>query len=881
MSKKRNKWLIQGSTIAVIVIALGILGYSFSSYLSTKIFEERTNQLDEITKQVKQNINNALDENWNDLESAANLFESRDYVSKQDLIAQIGNVSNLLNAKNEDEVFMLLDSDGNVYEAEGEYGVWREANRLSNGEKRQTFISDSFIHDGSYWTFLERLNEPIEVEGIEFPYLVLMKNVKALRDYYDSGAYGEPSETYVLKNNGTRMHDDYDDSHLIKSYNVLKTISQMDNQSDPNLINELNTKGIVSGSFDENGKDYYYCAANLNNYDTSVLFLIPAEYVAVNSVEMVSWVIVFMIFLMGMMTVLFITLFGFSQSNRVNKKMAEEDRKNLKEQEKLNLQLEIANENLNSAKDAAEQALQIANEANMAKRSFLSNMSHDIRTPMNAIVGFNQLLQRDAKKPEKVLEYSKKISASSNHMLSLINDILDFSKIEAGKMTLNTSESGLADLVSKVKDIILPQAIAKDQTLKIVMEHVRHETFVADLVKLDQILINLLSNAVKYTPKGGHIQLIIQEKEPKTSHLIHYRFIVKDNGYGMNDDYIEKIFDTFSREEDSITNKVQGTGLGLPIVKGLVELMGGSIAVESKKNIGSTFTVDLEFASSDDTIDIEFWKTHHISRILSVDDDDSVTENIKNAMENTGVQVDTATNGKQAIEMIQCSLKEHNPYQIVLIDYNLPEMDGIEITKRIRKEISQDLLVLILKPDDSEDLEICTCEISLTSCLSKPFFLTNFRKKVSEIMIKNASDKEERAKDNLLSQMKILIAEDNEINAEIIEELLQEEGAITKVVENGKLVVEEFERSNPGDYDLILMDIQMPVMNGYEATKEIRKSSHPDGKTIPIIALTANAFNEDVLRAKEAGMDAHTGKPVEIEILKNTIAQVLQRKKNS
>ena len=448
-----------------------------------------------------------------------------------------------------------------------------------------------------------------------------------------------------------------------------------------------------------------------------------------------------------------------------------QEQENLRRQEEMNARLEESNAMLARSKETAEQAFQIAEEANRAKSSFLSNMSHDIRTPMNAIVGFASLLARDVENPDKVREYTKKITASSQHLLGLINDILDISKIEAGKTTLNLSDENMTELLENLDTIIRPQMKDKNHTFDVHKEGLTHEWVAMDKLRLNQILLNLLSNAVKYTPEGGHVVLTVQELPQLARQLAHFRFVVKDNGYGMSEEYQKKIFQAFTREEDSVTNRIQGTGLGMAITKNLLDLMGGSISLESEKGKGSTFTVDLELA---------------------------ISEQAGGAVERSAAASGQEASGREGRGT---------------------------------------------KAAGGENEEANTAKAAASP---------------------------------VLEGMHILVAEDNEINAEILRELLDMEGATCDICENGKLVVEAFAKSSPGQYRLVLMDVQMPVMNGYAATKAIRALKHPSAGTIPVIAMTANAFAEDVRDALEAGMDAHVAKPINMEVLVQTVQRVLK-----
>lgn len=542
----------------------------------------------------------------------------------------------------------------------------------------------------------------------------------------------------------------------------------------------------------------------------------------------------------------------------------------------MNQELEQINVVLTESKSATEQAFQIAEEANRAKSAFLSNMSHDIRTPMNAVVGFAALLSRDAENPEKVREYTKKITASSQHLLGLINDILDISKIEAGKTVLNLSDESIVDLVENIDSIIRPQMKAKEHTFEVYNQDIKHEHLVMDKLRLNQILLNLLSNAVKYTPDGGQVSLTVQELPQYVQYLARYRFIVTDNGYGMSEEYVQKIFSAFTREENSVTNKIQGTGLGMAITKNLIDLMSGKITVESEKGKGSTFTVDLDLHISEESLDHDFWRKNGITKILVVDDEEVICQNIQIAMEDTGVSVEYVLSGQAALDVLKSGEPESQPYHVVLLDWKMPGLDGIETARRIRQEISEDIPILILTSYDWEEIEEEATNVGIDVFLQKPFFRSSFRQKVDFVLNNTlrhgeAAEEEER----VLQGMHILVAEDNEINAEILGELLDMVGATCDICENGELAMDAFEKSTPGQYQMILMDVQMPVMNGYEATRAIRKLNHPMAQSIPIIAMTANAFAEDIRAALDAGMNAHAAKPVDIAVLEQTVRTVL------
>ncbi len=540
-------------------------------------------------------------------------------------------------------------------------------------------------------------------------------------------------------------------------------------------------------------------------------------------------------------------------------------------------QLKEQEEKVRQMKDA----LASAESANRAKSMFLSNMSHDIRTPMNAIIGFSALLMRDADNPVKVREYTRKVTASSHHLLSLINDVLDISKIESGKMVLNISEFELADTVSAVDTVIRPQTNARKQTFDVYVSGLQHEQLIGDETRINQMLINLLSNAVKYTQEGGHIELRVTGEEQASRHFQRLSIVVKDNGYGMTPEYCEKIFDAFTRADNSTTRKVQGTGLGMAITKNIVEMMDGSIQVESEVGKGSAFTVRLDLRIPDESADTKFWENYGISRILVVDDELEVCENIINLMADTGVHIDYTLQGAQAVEMVLQAKAEQRHYDVILVDWKMPEMDGLETTQKIRAIIPQDVPILVLTAYEWTEIEQPAAKAGISAFLPKPFFVANFRERLMQLQADRRKGQEVEQDENVLAGRHFLVAEDVELNAEILNEILAMQEVTCKVVENRQQAVEEFVRARPGLYDAILMDVQMPVMNGYDATRQIRLLRRPDAALIPIIAMTANAFTEDVKEALDAGMNAHVAKPVDPQQLSGTLSGFFRKAERS
>ena len=520
--------------------------------------------------------------------------------------------------------------------------------------------------------------------------------------------------------------------------------------------------------------------------------------------------------------------------------------------------------------NALSSSLEIAKNANAAKSNFLANMSHDIRTPMNAIVGYSTLLMKDADDKNKVIEIGKKITYSSQHLLSLINDVLDMSKIESGRTSLNSDKVDVSEVINNISEIVLVQTKSKKQSFEIKTKGNIPSYIYADKLRLTQILLNLLSNAVKYTEKNGTISLVV-EGYGNNGQTCHLRFIVSDNGQGMSREFIEKIFEPFSRETNSMTNKIQGTGLGMSITKSIIDLMGGTIDIQSEPGKGSVFTVDLIFSVPLDENDDNFFADHEITRVLVGDDEIDITENIQSILSDAGLECDAAIGGFESVDKATRAYEDNNSYDVIILDWKMPDMDGVECVRRIRKEIGKDVPIFVLSSYDVSEIEDEAKKAGVDLFLPKPFFLSNFQRVLDTYYQNKANTEEEENNSNDFSGVKILVAEDNEINAEIITELLDSIGIKCVIAEDGFEALKVFTEESPDEFDMIFMDIQMPIMDGYESARRIRASNNTRAKSIPIIAMTANAFEDDVKASMASGMNAHISKPIDFERLKSII----------
>jgi len=521
-------------------------------------------------------------------------------------------------------------------------------------------------------------------------------------------------------------------------------------------------------------------------------------------------------------------------------------------------------------------ALKAAEEANKAKTVFLSNMSHEIRTPMNAIIGLDSLALHEENISPKMRDYLEKIGSSAEHLLSLINEILDMSRIESGRMTIRNEEFSFEKLMEQVNTIFNGQCDEKGLTYKCTVSDDLNDYYIGDDMKIRQVLINILGNAIKFTPKGGNINFSVEKTAAfeKNSTLT---FKISDSGIGMSKDYLPKLFEPFSQEDPNTTIKYGSSGLGLAITKGIIDMMNGKIEVESEKGKGTTFTISLTLLNSDrsdkGTSDIEI-QTSEMS-VLVVDDDEVAMNHAKLVLEKSGISTEVANSGREAIEMVKLRHARCNPYSLVVLDWQMNEMDGVETARQIRAVTGDDTAIIVLTAYNWDDVLDEALAAGVDCFIAKPIFTKNILDELKNILKKKRQHIAPMKRKAELSGRQLLLAEDMEVNAQIMIEILKMRNIQTDHAENGKIAVEMFSKSPVGYYDAILMDMRMPEMDGLEATAAIRKLDRPDAKVIPIIALTANAFDEDVQRSLQAGLNAHLSKPVQPDVLFETLEGML------
>ena len=530
---------------------------------------------------------------------------------------------------------------------------------------------------------------------------------------------------------------------------------------------------------------------------------------------------------------------------------------------------------LSESREAMKEALAIAENANKAKTSFLSNMSHEIRTPMNAIIGLNNIAMNDPTASDQVKEYLKKIGASAQHLMGIINDILDMSRIESGRMTIRKEEFSFAKALEQVNTIISDQCHDKGLAYDCQTTGQVDEYYIGDAMKIKQVMINILGNAVKFTPKGGTIRFLIEEGKRFDRNAV-LKLIISDTGIGMSEEFLPHIFDPFSQEDSSSTSKYGSTGLGMPITKSIVELMNGHIDVASKKGKGTTFTVTLTLGESDRKQRID--ETGLVPRdmsVLVIDDDPIALEHAGIVLSQVGISCETAESGWEGIDKVRIRHGRREDYNLIIIDWKMPEMDGIETTRQIRNIVGTDTPVIILSSFNWDEIADEAREAGVDTFVSKPLFASTVMDQFAEAFPSKNAALEQRTVD--LKGRRVLLAEDVAVNAEIVKMVLTMREIEVVLAENGLAAVKLFESHESGYYDAILMDMRMPEMDGLEATRVIRSLQRDDAKTIPIIALTANAFDEDVQRSMQAGLNAHLSKPVEPEALFETLENLIRK----
>ena len=594
----------------------------------------------------------------------------------------------------------------------------------------------------------------------------------------------------------------------------------------------------------------------LSMYENSLRKVTVTDFIKENLVTVaVMFIAIFVLIL--------VLILGFLQKSKIAEAKAKEA---ASESMELNRKLQESHQEL-------EMALLRAESANSAKTTFLNNMSHDIRTPMNAIIGFTSLAASHVNNEEKVKEYLAKIATSSEHLLSLINDILDMSRIESGKVKISENPLHLPDLLHDIRTIVQPNIVSKQLEFLIDTVDVRDEDIIADKLRLTQVLLNIMSNGIKFNKTGGTISLRVKQTKGAPKGYGNYQFIIKDTGIGMKPEFQKHIFESFTREESSTVSGIQGTGLGMAITKNIVDMMGGTITVKSEEGKGSEFTVSLAFKLSSEKKAFEKPPQLQGLRVLVADDDTDTCLSVSSMLTEIGMRSEWTVSGKEAVIRAKHAMEMGDEFYAYIIDWMMPDMNGIETVRRIRRVIGDDRPIIILTAYDWSDIEDEAREAGVTAFCEKPLFMSQLR----DLLINPLPKKEAVVEKPVIHNgKKILLVEDNVLNQEIAQTILEDAGFEIETANDGMIAVQKMEKAVPGQYDLIFMDIQMPVMNGYEAARRIRAMANKDIANIPIVAMTANAFEEDREKSYEAGMNGHLTKPVSVDELMRMIQKMMK-----
>ena len=738
-AKEYRQYLVHGIFILSLITLLVLGGFYLRSFFMKQAEQERSSQLEEMSSQLRVNLHYNLETHWNLVASIKDYVNAQSFSSKEQAQQGIKEAEGIFHTELYGCRIMLLDAMGRGYTTDGEVGIWDDLKYLADGAVKHTFVTDTSNVKGTYLAFSHKLQSRSDSKrGLRFTHMVLLKEISTIRKYYTTESYGGHAATYIINRNGTLAYYDADNEDILGVRNVFKALREgtyVGSKDFATMLQQLNNYGIATASVLLKDNEYYYCLAKMAEYDMTIMLLIPAEYVAVSTMTMLQSAlriqVVFTVLLLGLVLLALISIVRAERSSKMIKIEKE------------------TNQKLNKLRVAAEDALKVAESASKAKSTFLSNMSHDIRTPMNAIIGFATLALDDIRDGKKVQDYLSKILSSSKHLLGLINDILDMSRIESGKVVLEEQETDLVTTLQELQSIMEGQAKERKLKLHVDYSNLRNRHVYCDKTRLNQVMFNLLANAVKFTSEGGSIWLTMSQLEPtyEVEDRAIYEIRVKDTGIGIDKAFIKHIFEPFERERTSTVSKIQGTGLGMAITKNIVDMMGGTIEVESQKGVGTEFIIRLELRLQAEA----------------------------------GVANEDGT-------------KQHGHAE------GVAEFAG----------------------------------------------------------------------------KRLLLAEDNELNREIACMLLSKYGFVIDTAENGQEAVDLVAASAPDYYDLVLMDIQMPVMDGHEATRRIRNLKDKELAKVPVVAMTANAFDEDRKAAKECGMNGFISKPINMQEVVQALRMCLQ-----
>ena len=878
---KKRQFKIAPTVAGVLILSL-LLTYFLMTGTMNSINDASEQEalalLTENAVQMNNIIENQLTSNWKQIDTVCMGLEHLESHSVNEV------VSFLQDASTDAYDMLLLSGEGSFLDRSGQQGVKqisKDLLPLMRGEDRILLLRQN--KDTDILTFGKRI-KPLSVGAEKMEYLFVYYKLDSYLGLLKMESFGGNGRIRIIDSRGTTLlhSDNLPDSEnrylffgTFKNAEFLRHDIVKDSDSFREYV--LSEKSDAIHVKLDSGEDEIISFARIPDTDWHIVISIDQSLVmgtrllSVEKIGRTSMLAVMLIVLFALLAIFVVVYQSQRQTEAQNKEL-----------EKLNEQLRVNNTSLEEARHLAEQSFRVAEEANKAKSTFLSNMSHDIRTPMNAIIGFTTLAASNIDNQEKVKDYLSKILSSSNHLLSLINDVLDMSRIESGKIYLEEQEANLSDILHDIKTIITGQIHAKQLELYMDVMDVTDEDVYCDKTRLNQVLLNLLSNAIKFTPAGGTVSVRVAQlpNAPEGSGL--YEIRVKDTGIGMSQQFAKRIFEPFERERTSTVSKIQGTGLGMAISKNIIDMMGGTIEVHTEQDKGTEFVIRVALRLQPERRSAEKIKELEGLKALVVDDDFNTCDSVTKMLVQVGMRSEWTLFGKEAILRARQSIELGDAFHAYIIDWRLPDMNGIEVTRQIRA-LGDEPPIIILTAYDWSDIEAEAKAAGVTAFCSKPMFMSDLRETLLAALGQQKAESGSilpHVNDAFrFKEKRLLLVEDNELNREIALEILGEYGFQIDSAENGVQAVEKVTASKPGDYDLVLMDIQMPLMDGYEATRRIRALENPALAGIPILAMTANAFDEDRKAAMDCGMNGFLSKPIQIEELIHTLQSVFVENK--
>ncbi len=846
MKQENQRLLIKtiGYILTFLCVLIGVvyIGGKSLQDIKNSQYVERVESSNLLMEKISQNITTAINFNWQSAHHTTELIENVSADSVTELLEYVKFLEQSIKETSDTRI-LLIDTDGYCHMSDESTFKWFSLSMLNNTEDQMYISKKQFsVENSMQMHYLAAFKEPLVIDDITFTHISLVCNMNELDTFFNISNYGENSVTFIIHRDGSQVYREEKENNFSGIYNILSTLKKAEfgyGKTYEDLVNDIDSRNNDSIFLTIYDTDYYACYYTLDIMDWVVLLLAPAELVSGTTQTFTEEIIFSVLTLCAIFLVILLSVITFVIRQFKHK------------------QIEI--------NDGLKRVAEAERRANEAKTNFLSSMSHDIRTPMNAITGMVMLASNRVEDTNYIRDCLEKIGLASDHLLTLINNILDISKVESGKMMLNPDKFSLTECFSNLINIMQPQIKEHNQELFIYVHNVQHENLYGDKLRLNQIFINLFSNAIKYTQKEGKISVDLYQEPVEDDNKVRIIYVVQDNGMGMSREFQETMYESFSRAADTRTNKTQGSGLGLAICKQMVELMGGTIECESELGVGTTFTVTIEIPIADTKEEsLKFPEMN----VLLVDDDEIFLETATATLESLGLKVKTLSNAGEVISELEKCHHSDREYSLVLIDKKLPDGDGISLVQELRSSSVSEVPVIIISAYDASLLDNAAKEAGANGVITKPFFRSKVYDSINEVIgFKEASCQAVESDELSLEGIRLLVVEDNDMNWEIAHAVLEMQGIIADRAEDGQICINMMKRAADNYYSLVLMDVRMPVMDGREATRILRKAEKEWIRNIPIVAMTADAFAEDVQECLVAGMNEHIAKPLDMDRL--------------